>query len=384
MVILALGFGAFLLDTVYLVHHNLLRDLRVDGPQVRPNLALFDIQPDQRDGVQGLLRREGLALAPAVPIVPMRIAAVNGRSASALLAQAAVAAPRRRPSREDGTISPWTLRREYRSTYRDTITSSERLVAGAPWRPGAGRGQAAPDDPVPVSVEAGVARELGVRVGDTITWDVQGVTVPSRVASLREVEWARFEPNFFVVFPEGPLEAAPQTFLTLTRVRDPVRRALLQRKVAEAFPNVTVLDLAQVQEMIETVVARVALAIRFMALFSLAAGVVVLLGAVAANRDQRIREGVLLKTLGATRAQVGRVILAEYLSLGALAAISALALALLAGWALLRFLFDSPFHLPALPLLALSAGLVALTAAVGAWSARDVFARPPLEALRAE
>jgi putative ABC transport system permease protein len=162
---------------------------------------------------------------------------------------------------------------------------------------------------------------MGLGVCDLVTWDVQGITIPSRVASLREVEWARFEPNFFVVFPEGPLASAPQTFLTLTRVSDPTHRARLQRTVAEAFPNVTALDLAQVQEVIEKVIARVSLAIRFMALFSLAAGVIVLLGAVAASRDQRIREGVLLKTLGATRAQVARVILAEYLSLGTMASL---------------------------------------------------------------
>ena len=100
-----------------------------------------------------------------------------------------------------------------------------------------------------------MARDLGVTVGDTVTWDVQGVTVPTRVASLREVEWARFEPNFFVVFPEGPLDEAPQTFLTLTRVADADRRARLQRGVAEAFPNVTALDLAQVQEVIEKMIA---------------------------------------------------------------------------------------------------------------------------------
>jgi putative ABC transport system permease protein len=377
MVILALGFGAFLLDTVYLVHHNLLRDLRVGDTRDRANLALFDIQPDQREGVRALLRREGLDAPAPVPIVPMRISAVKGRSAGALLAEATVAAQPRPPNR-------WTLRREYRSTYRDSATSSERVVAGSGWTPGAWRAPHAAGEPVPVSLEAGVARELGVGLGDTVIWDVQGVVVPSRVASLREVEWARFEPNFFVVFPEGPLDGAPQTFLTLTRVADAGKRARLQRSVAEAFPNVTALDLSQVQEVIEKVVARVSLAIRFMAVFSLAAGVVVLLGAVAASRDQRIREGVLLKTLGATRSQVARVILAEYLSLGTLASLSALALSLVAGWALLRFLFDSPFTLPAAPLAAFSLGLVALTAAVGAWSARDVFSRPPLEALRAE
>jgi putative ABC transport system permease protein len=379
MVILALGFGAFLLDTVYLVHHNLLRDLRTGSTRDRPNLALFDIQPDQRDGVRGLLRREGLAAEELVPIVPMRIASVKGRTAGTLLAQGMVSDERR-----PGQPNRWTLRREYRSTYRDTLGPSERIVAGQPWAKGAWLSPHPADEPVPISVEAGVARELGVKVGDDVTWDVQGVTIPTRVASLRDVEWARFEPNFFIIFPEGPLRSAPQTFLTLTRVTDAGHRARLQRTVAEAYPNVTALDLAQVQEVIEKVVARVTLAIRFMALFSLAAGVVVLLGAVAASRDQRIREGVLLKTLGATRAQVARVILAEYLSLGTLASFAALVLALIGAWALVRFQFEAPFAVPAAPLLALSAGVVALTAAIGLWSARDVFARPPLEALRAE
>ena len=383
MVILALGFGAFLLDTVYVVHHNLLRDLRVDTGRDRPNLALFDIQPDQRDGLRALLSREGLTIAEPVPIVPMRITSVKGASAAALLARASVRSGRP-PDTRPGEVSPWTLRREYRSTYRDATTSSERIVSGTPWRPGAGVEAQKSGQPVPISLEAGVARDLGVGVGDTVTWDVQGVPVPTRVASLREVDWARFEPNFFVVFPSGPLDAAPQTFLTLTRVVEADRRARLQRGVAEAFPNVTALDLTQVQEVIEKMIARVTLAIRFMAIFSLGAGVIVLLGAVAASRDQRIREGVLLKTLGATRAQVRRVILAEYLSLGALASLSALLLSMAAGWALLRFLFESPFHPPLVPLAALSIGVVLLTAAIGLWSGREVFARSPLEALRAD
>jgi putative ABC transport system permease protein len=381
MVILALGFGAFLLDTVYLVHHNLLRDLRVGGTQDRPNLALFDIQPDQREGVRALMQKEGLTADTPVPIVPMRIASLKGRPAGALLAEGTAAAEG--PPRP-GQPNRWTVRREYRSTYRDTLGSSERVVAGQSWKPGSWLTPHPPDEPVPISVEAGLAKDMGIGVGDLVTWDVQGVTIPSRVASLREVEWARFEPNFFVVFPEGPLASAPQTFLTLTRVSDATHRARLQRAVVESFPNVTALDLAQVQEVIEKVIARVSLAIRFMALFSLAAGVIVLLGAVAASRDQRIREGVLLKTLGATRAQVARVILAEYLSLGTLASASALGLSLLGGWALLHFQFEAPFAVPAAPLLALSVGVVVLTAVIGLMSARDVFARSPLEALRSE
>jgi putative ABC transport system permease protein len=223
-----------------------------------------------------------------------------------------------------------------------------------------------------------------VALGDEIVWDVQGVPLPSRVASLREVEWARFEPNFFVVFPEGPLDEAPQTYATLIRIEDPLARARFQRDIVETFPNVSTLDLSQVQQAVEAILARVAWALRFMALFSLAAGAVVLLGAVGASRYQRIREGVLLRTLGATRAQVLRILIAEYLSLGALASLSALLLSCGAGWALVRFGFETAFTLPGPALAGLALGVTALTVAVGLWSSTEVFRQTPLEVLRAE
>jgi putative ABC transport system permease protein len=237
---------------------------------------------------------------------------------------------------------------------------------------------------VPVAVEAGLARELGVGIGDEIVWDVQGVPVPSRVAVLREVEWARFEPNFFVVFPDGPLDDAPQTYVLLSRVDDPVRRARLQREVVEAHPNVSTLDLAQVQRAIEGVLDKVILAVRFMALFSLAAGALVLAGAIAASRYQRVREGALLRTLGARRSQLVRILLAEYAVLGALAAGAAILLSSLAGWALVRFVFDGTFALPGPALLALVLAVLALTVAVGLSGSTEVWRRPPLEVLRAE
>jgi putative ABC transport system permease protein len=237
---------------------------------------------------------------------------------------------------------------------------------------------------VPVSLDAGVARELGVTVGDLMVWDVQGLSVPSRVTSLREVNWQRFEPNFFAVFPEGPLDGAPQTFVVLSRIDDPKERGLLQRRLAEELPNVTSLDLSQIQQAIENLVDRVGLAIRFMALFSLAAGAIVLLGAVGASRYQRVREGVLLRTLGATRAQVRRVLFAEYAALGLLSGTLATGLALVTGWALLRFVFDQGFSVPVFPLVGLAAAVVGLTLLVGLWGSTDVYRRTPAEVLRAD
>jgi putative ABC transport system permease protein len=233
-------------------------------------------------------------------------------------------------------------------------------------------------------METGVAKELGVALGDEIVWDVQGVPLPSRVASLREVEWVRFEPNFFVVFPEGPLDEAPQTYVMLSRIEDPERRAGFQRGIVETFPNISTLDLSLVQQAVEAILDKVAWALRFMALFSLAAGAVVLLGALAASRHQRIREGVLLRTLGATRAQVLRVLIAEYASLGVLASLAALLLSCGAGWGLVRFGFETAFHLPGPALVGLALGVVALTVGVGLWSSTEVFRRTPLEVLRAE
>jgi putative ABC transport system permease protein len=373
MVVLALGFGAFLLSTLLLVQHNLLRELRVDRGAGRPNVVFFDVQPDQREDVLAQVLAAGPLTAPVVPIVPMRILSLKGRAASELLA---IEDERQRPER-------WALRREYRSSHRDLPAPSETLVGGEWWRPGEWTGRT-DGAAAPIAMDAGLARELRVGLGDAVVWDVQGVPVPTRVAVLREVEWARFEPNFFVVFPEGPLDGAPRTYVLLSRVEDPLARARLQRAVVEAHPNVSALDLAQVQRAIEGVLDRVVLAVQFMALFSLAAGGLVLAGAVAASRHQRVREGALLRTLGARRFQLVRILLAEYAVLGALAAGVAILLSTAAGWAIVRFAFDQPFALPGPELLGLLLGVLGLTLVVGLAGSTEVWRRPPLEVLRAE
>jgi len=370
-VVLAIGFGAFLLGTLFLMQYNLLRTLRITGGPARPNLVLFDIQPDQLPALDRELTAAGYRAVGPVPIVPMRIQSIKGRPVLIARADTLDTA-----EGEPGPRNNWAVRREYRSTYRDTLVASERLVDGRWWTPAPG--------PAQISMERDLARELGVGVGDEVVWDIQGVPLTTRVASLREVDWARFEPNFFVVFAPGALEAAPQTYVTLTRVEGAAERGVLQRRIAERLPNVTSVDLSSVQETLERLIDRVVLAIRFMALFTLGTGTLVLVGALATSRFQRIREGALLRTLGATRAQLFRIVLSEYLSLGLLAAAVALVLAGVAGWAIARFVFDGSFTLPAGPLAGLGAAVVLLTVAVGLANSREVLRRPPLEVLRAE
>jgi putative ABC transport system permease protein len=370
-VVLAIGFGAFLLGTLFLVQFNLLRTLRLTGGPARPNLVMFDIQPDQLPTLNRELAAAGYRAAAPAPIVPMRILSIKGRPV--LIARADTLDP---PEGEPGSRNNWAVRREYRSTYRDTLVASERLIDGRWWTRAAG--------PTQISVERDLARELGVGLGDEIVWDIQGVPLTTRVVSLREVDWARFEPNFFVVFAPGALETAPQTYVTLTRVEGAAARGALQRRIAERLPNVTTVDLSTVQETLERLIDRVVLAIRFMALFTLGTGTLVLVGALATSRFQRIREGALLRTLGATRAQLFRIVLSEYLSLGLLAAAVALVLAGIAGWALARFVFEGSFTLPVGSFAGIGGAVVLLTVTVGLANSREVLRRPPLEVLRAE
>jgi putative ABC transport system permease protein len=394
-VVLALGFGAFLLTTLFTAQHNLLRDLRIDGAGAnRPNIFFFDIQNDQRTLVDSAIRTIGkTAPGTFTSIVPMRLSEVKGRPVSEILARgdtlhedttSTTPPPRGRRGAPGGEGSMWAFRREYRSTYRATLGTAEKVTKGTwfgsgPW--GDGRTAATP---VPISMEVSLASELSVTLGDVITWDVQGVPVYSRVTSLREVNWARFEPNFFVVFAPGALDQAPQSWVTLARITDPATRGLVQRRLAERASNITSVDLGEVQRALEMVVDRIILAIRFMALFSLATGTIVLIGAIATSRWQRVREGTLLRTLGATRPQVLQILCVEYAALGLGSALVATALAAGAGWALSRFVFDTSFSLPWASMSLLALGLVVLTTAVGLWNSLDVLNRPPLEVLRAE
>ncbi|HXV86034.1 MAG TPA: FtsX-like permease family protein, partial [Gemmatimonadales bacterium] len=366
--------------TLYVVQRNLLDQVALDTRPDRPNLVLFDIQRDQAAGVEGLVRSRGHRIVQRTPMVPARVAAINGQTTRELLADST-----------GWRRSRWALRREYRHTYRDTLVASETLVSGAWWDDAAAPGGGAAARPeaggqagrVPrVSMELDIAEELQVQLGDRITWDVQGVLIETQVASLRRVNWARFEPNFFVVFEPGALEDAPQSIVLLCRLEDAEQRALLQRDVVRSYANVAVVDLTLVQQTLDTILGSISLAIRFMALFSVAAGLIVLVGAIATSRFQRMRESALLKTLGASRGQVTRIVATEYAALGLVAALAGMVLAGLAGWALTRFLFEVPFRLPVLALVNLGVGAAVATTAVGLANSIHVFRSTPLAVIR--
>jgi putative ABC transport system permease protein len=372
-VTLALGFGAFLLSTVYLVQANLLSRVQTTSAGSAGNLLFFDVQDDQAAPLDSLLRARQHPIVQQTPIVTMRIDALNGRNMSSLMADSS--------TRRAG----WALRREYRSTYRDSIVGSETLVAGRWFADSATRAKARaanPDAPFEVSFERDLAADLGVTLGDTVTWNVQGVPVTTIVTSLRTVNWARFEANFFVVFAPEALRRAPQQFVVVANVPAGPAIAAVQRDIVRRFPNVSSVDLTLVRQTIGAIVDKVTLAIRFLGLFSLAMGIPVLFSAVAATRRARLREGVLLRTLGASRAQVARVLLAEYGALGALGALTGMVLAFAGAWGLTRFVFKDPFDPAVGPTFVIAVGMLLLTMAIGLLTSRDVYKATPMAAIR--
>jgi putative ABC transport system permease protein len=368
LLLVSLGMGTFLMMTLYLSRDTLLGQLRVVGGGDRPNLMLFDIQDDQVEPLKKLLQERGSPVRQHAPIITMRIASVKGRAAADILKDQTLRVP------------AWTLRREYRSTYRGEITDSEKLTAGK----FTGRVLAG-EEIVPISLEEKLAADLQVGLGDELVLDVQGVPVKARVGSLRSVDWRRMQPNFFMVFPEGALEAAPKFHIMALRATDATQSALVQQAVVRDFPNVSAIDLALVIRAIDGVYSKASFVVEFLALFTVVTGGIVLAGAVLIGRSQRVRESVLLRTLGATKAQVNRIMLAEYLALGTLGAAVGAVLAVGANWALAQYMFKMTWTGPS-PVVLLGgwAAVSVLTVTTGLLSNRGICDHPPLAVLREE
>lgn len=366
LLLLSLGLGTFLLLTLALTRETLLSQIRGNGGGERPNLLFFDIQDDQIEPLKEILAQEKVPLQAAAPIITMKLRSLKGRTVEELL-------------KERGGIPAWTLRREYRSTFRGALTDTEKLKSGdfvGKVDPGVAV--------VPISVEVGLARDMQLALGDELEFDVQGVPMQARVASLREVEWRRLSPNFFIVFPEGVLEPAPKFYVAATRASSPAESARVQQAVVGRLSNVSAIDLALVVETLDGIFSKVELVVQFMALFTVATGVIVLAGAVLTGRFQRVRETVLLRTLGASRRQLIQIQLVEYAVLGVLAAAVGGGLAFVANALLAAFVFETPVAAPPLMLLGAVGSVTAVTLITGLLANRGIASHPPLEVLRQE
>lgn len=386
-VTLALGFGVLVVGVIVQLQRNLVRELSFDQGPDGFNMLVFDVQPDQEDGVRALLEARAGGDATPVPVVTARIAAVKGRAVEDILADSA---RENRPPR-------WVLRQEHRATYRGELRANETILAGEWWHgpfgdsagaparagrlPGAAS-DAAAGAPARVSVEEELAEDLRVGVGDEITWTVGGVEYPSFVANVRDVDWAGFDANFLAVFEPGAMEDAPRTTVFPANMPHEEARLAFQEELVRRYPNVSALDLFTVRATVEAILSRVVAAIRILAGLCTVAGLVVMAGSMASTRAQRRLEGALLRTLGARFRQVRRILLSEYAALGALAALAGGVLSLAASWLLAAGLFGIPYRPATGAAATLWLAVVGLVVLAGAVGGRGPARSGPLAVLR--
>jgi len=349
--IIAIGFALFVVATVHAVQRNVLDQMAVDTRPDRPNFVLFDVQRDQLAGVEALLAEHGAGITDQAPLISARLSAIGGVSRSRFLADEDLSQELR-----------WGLQREYRLTYSDTLRDSEELVAGRWWEPGEVTADSAP---YPVSLERDLANSLGVEVGDSLRWRIQGVEIETRVASLRQVDWGRMATNFFVVFPPAALEGAPQNTVLLAHLAEEKARADMQRDLVGRFPNVSALDATLILRSLDTMLEQIGIAIRLLSFFTLGTGIAILIAASIAARTERAREALLLRVLGASRQTLRRIVATEAVVLAGLAAAVGGLLSAVAAWGIVVFVFEMPFAPPILDLLGLTLATFAVTALFG-------------------
>ncbi|MEM9675353.1 MAG: FtsX-like permease family protein [Bacteroidota bacterium] len=367
VLIVTIGLGTALIGVLFFVQQVLIDKVALTGSEHQPNMVLFDIQSDQEKELAQLTQSYDLPLIQQVPVVTMRLGGLEGRTVTEI--------------KEDTTdqVRGWVLNREYRVTYRDSLISSEEIVQGE-WLGTVN----SPSDSVFVSLEDGLAESMQVDIGDKVTFNVQGAMIDTYVGSIRKVDWQRVQTNFLVVFPTGVLERAPKFHVIITRVESDQTAANFQQAVVKQYPNVSVIDLKLILQTVDDILNKIAFVIRFMAFFSIITGIIVLIGSVIISKYQRIQESVLLRTIGATRKQIFGINVLEYFFLGSLASLAGIGIALLGGWLLAQYSFETPFTPSLLVVLIVYLAITGLTMLIGLANSRSIVNNPPLEILRRE
>jgi putative ABC transport system permease protein len=366
VLMVTIGLGAFIISTLNIVEQSMLGQVEFTGQENQSNTILFDIQPSQKDGVVQLMKDNKLKVNQVVPIITCRLSQLRGRSIDSLQRDTSDRVPN------------WALTREYRITYRDSLHHSEELVKGKV------QYKSAVGDSVFVTISEGMEENLEVKIGDSLVFDVQGVPVKAYIGGVRKVDWPKDPPNFIFVFPNGILENAPQIYVTATRIDDQQQANRFQQSLVMQFPNVSLIDLRLILSTVNELFNKLGLIIRFLALFSIITGLVVLAGAVINSKFVRIKENVLLRTVGARTRQITQITLIEYAYLGLFSALTGMILSLGGGWLLTKFFFEITFAFDWIELSTIGVGVVILTMAIGWFNSREVINTPPLQVLRKE
>lgn len=366
VLVLSIGIGTFLISTLYFTKDMLLEKAAIEDSANSANMILMDIQNPQMDDVSNTIKASGYPVIDKIPIVTMRVETLKNKHVEDI--------------RKDTTsqVGRWILNHEFRVTYRDRLIGSERILEGD-WI-----NSVDVNSDVPISVSSDFANMARVTIGDPVSFNVQGRIMNTVVQSIREVDWSRLQPNFSIVFPSGVLENAPQFGVMTTRTTNDQGSAQLQQQLVRQFPNVSILDLKRILSLLEDILGKIGWVINFMAFFSIFVGVAVLMGAIYSSKHQRVKQGALLRTLGAQGSQILKMIAIEYAILGFLGAFMGVVLAVLGSSLLAYMLFETTFTPSWVPFFIILPAITLLVFALGVGNSIGIIRNSPLSVLKKE
>ena len=357
--VVALGLGLMAILVLTLIRQDLLQDWQASLPPDAPNRFLVNIQPDQLPSLQDFFNRHDIEQPPVYPMVRARLVGINGKKIM--------------PEDFADPHAERHVRREFNLSWANQLRADNQIIAGEWWE----------DDSTAeavISMEAGIARTLGIRLGDQLTYAVADSSFSATVTSLRKVDWDTFQVNFFVLMPPGLLENYPARYVTSFHVK-PDQEGIM-RELVRAFPNFLVIDVAAVIKQVQHMIEQVSSAIEFVFLFTLLAGFAVLYAAIAATQDERIYEAAIFRTLGAKQKQLTRAWAAEFAVLGGLVGLFAAAGASVLGSVIGHYALHLTYTFnPWIWLTGILVGVIGVTAA-GLIGTRSSLSSPPLLTLR--
>ena len=364
--LLSAGLGVTLILTMILMQHLLLAFLEKKALRDKPNLIFLDVKMEQEQPLRDILTPVVNKSLEYSTMVNMQLTRLNGIALVEL------------QKKPETRVDNWILGQQFKSTTRDHLSSSEKLLTGEMPTRYSGTG------PVPVTVDKGLMEKLHTKLGDTVTFAIEEETMECKLVGTREIEWGELGLNFFFVFPPGALEKFPHSGVMTARVADPAQSAAVQKRIAAKFSNLNMIDIGQIFATITSIIDKVAFVIRFMALFTIGTGVIILIAVLVSGKRDRVEESVLLRTLGASRAQIWKILVSEYALLGFLASLTGSALAVGATTWLAKNVFKLESSLWLTPCFWTIGVLTAFTTLVGLLLSRGITSTPPLAILRGD
>ncbi|HLL19861.1 MAG TPA: FtsX-like permease family protein, partial [Rubrivivax sp.] len=353
----SLAVGLLALMLLVLLRTDLISSWRSATPPDAPNRFVINLQPEQAEPFKAALQGAGVRNYDWFPMIRGRLVAINDRSVT---------------SADYTERAARLVEREFNLSHSAERPGHNEVVAGT-WTPNEADG---------LSVESGLAEELGLKLGDRLRFDIAGQLKEGRITSLRKVDWGSMRANFFVLFPLATMDDVPITFLSAFRAPDATKSPGFDNQLSRDFPNITNVDISASIAQVQRVLDQVVRAVEFLFGFTLVAGLVVLFAAISATREARAREFAIMRALGAGSRLLAQVQRTELLGVGALAGLLASVAAIAVGWLLARFAFDFNWApSPWVPLIGAAAG-AGLALAAGWWGLREVLRRPVLETLR--